>query len=78
MDWLFSDVICYPDRLYEWLARWLELGQCRRFVCTVKLQGETDPALLDRFRDVPGSRLLHLSANKHELTFVRLDDAVID
>jgi len=71
-DWLFSDVICYPDRLYAWLARWLELGECRRFVMTVKLQGETDFTLLDRFRTIPGSRLLHLSHNKHELTFVRL------
>ncbi len=77
VDWLFSDVICYPDRLYDWLSRWLSLGQCRRFVLTVKLQGETDPILLDRFREVPGSRLLHLSANKHELTFVRLDDEEI-
>lgn len=74
-DWLFSDVICYPDRLFEWLSRWLELGQCRRFVCTVKLQGETDFALLDRFRAIDGARLLHLSHNKHELTFVRLPDA---
>jgi len=65
-------VICYPDRLYAWLARWLELGECRRFVMTVKLQGETDFTLLDRFRTIPGSRLLHLSHNKHELTFVRL------
>ncbi|WP_300155980.1 SAM-dependent methyltransferase [Solidesulfovibrio sp.] len=73
VDWLFSDVICYPDRLHEWLSRWLELGQCRRFVLTVKLQGETDFALLRKFRDIPGSRLLHLSHNKHELTFVRLD-----
>lgn len=72
VDWLFSDVICYPDRLLEWLLRWLELGQCRRFVLTVKLQGATDFALLDRFRAIPGSRLLHLSHNKHELTFVRL------
>lgn len=72
VDWLFSDVICYPDRLFEWLSRWLDLGQCRRFVCTVKLQGETDFALLDRFRAIDGARLLHLSHNKHELTFVRL------
>ncbi len=72
VDWLFSDVICYPDRLHEWLTRWLTLGECRRFVLTVKLQGETDFALLDRFRTIPGSRLLHLSHNKHELTFVRL------
>ena len=73
IDWLFSDVICYPDKLYAWLARWLELGECRRFVMTVKLQGATDFALLDRFRAVPGSRLLHLSSNKHELTFVKLE-----
>ena len=73
VDWFFSDVICYPERLYAWLIRWLELGQCRRFVLTVKLQGETDFALLDRFRAIPGSRLLHLSNNKHELTFVRLE-----
>jgi 23S rRNA (cytidine2498-2'-O)-methyltransferase len=72
VDWLFSDVICYPDRLYEWLERWLELGECRRFVLTVKLQGETDYALIDKFRAIPGSRLLHLSNNKHELTFTRL------
>ena len=72
VDWLFSDVICYPDRLYDWLARWLELGQCRRFVLTVKLQGETDFALLDRFRAIPGAGLVHLSHNKHELTFTRL------
>lgn len=72
VDWLFSDVICYPDRLYEWLERWLELGECRRFVLTVKLQGETDDALLDKFRAIPGSRLMHLSNNKHELTFTRL------
>jgi len=71
-DWLFSDVICYPDRLYAWLDRWLELGQCRRFVMTVKLQGETDFTLLDRFRAIPGSRLMHLSHNKHELTFARI------
>jgi len=71
-DWLFSDVICYPDRLYEWLRRWLDLGECRRFVLTVKLQGETDFDLLDRFRAIPGSRLLHLSHNKHELTFVKI------
>jgi 23S rRNA (cytidine2498-2'-O)-methyltransferase len=72
VDWLFSDVICYPDRLYDWLGRWLALGECRRFVLTVKLQGETDFDLLARFRDIPGASLLHLSHNKHELTFTRL------
>ncbi len=72
VDWLFSDVICYPDRLYEWFARWLELGACKRFVLTVKLQGETDFAVLEKFRAIPGVGLRHLFHNKHELTLTRL------
>lgn len=71
-DWLFSDVICYPDRLLAMVERWLELGECRRFVCTVKLQSETDFTVLERFRAIPDSRLLHLHHNKHELTWLRL------
>ncbi|EPR38687.1 ribosomal RNA methyltransferase RrmJ/FtsJ [Desulfovibrio sp. X2] len=75
VDWLFSDVICYPERLFQMVERWLELGECRRFACTVKLQGEMDAATLEilrKFRAVPGSRLIHLSQNKHELTWVKL------
>ena len=75
VDWLFSDVICYPERLLQMLARWIEHGECRHYCCTVKLQGVTDAEslkTLDAFRAIPGSRLLHLSQNKHELTWVRL------
>ena len=74
VDWLFSDMICYPDRLIEILERWDRLGQCRNFVCTVKCQGATDYDVLDRFAAIPGSRLLHLSCNKHELTWIRLGE----
>ncbi len=72
VDWLFSDMICYPERLYETLVRWEELGECKNFICTVKCQGEAKNAVLDKFAAWPGTRLLHLSCNKHELTFVRL------
>ena len=72
IDWLFSDMACYPERLYTLIRRWLELGQCRRFVCTLKFQGATDHATVRRFAAIPGSRLLHLSHNKHELTWVKL------
>jgi len=75
VDWLFSDVICYPERLLGMLRRWLAHGECRRYCCTVKLQGETDDATraaLDALRAIPDSRLLHLSQNKHELTWVKL------
>jgi len=72
VDWFFSDMICYPERLYEVVTRWLSLGECRRFVCTLKCQGETDHASIERFSALPGSKVIHLSCNKHELTWVLL------
>lgn len=75
VDWLFSDVICYPDRLWTLVERWLRAGTAQRFVCTVKLQGAPNPGglpeVLARFARVPGARLLHLTGNRHELTWVR-------
>jgi hypothetical protein len=68
VDWLFSDVICYPDRLYALVRRWLESGACRRMVCSVKFQGTTDHAAVARFAALPGATLAHLVHNKHELT----------
>jgi len=72
IDWLFCDVACYPKRLLEMIRRWLESGVCRRFVCTLKLQGSEDPDLLRAFAAIPGSRTMHLWHNKHELTWVLL------
>lgn len=72
VDWLCSDVICYPARLLALVQRWIATGKARRFVCSVKFQGETDFAALEAFKAIPGSRLLHLHHNKHELTWVRL------
>jgi 23S rRNA (cytidine2498-2'-O)-methyltransferase len=72
VDWLFSDIVCYPARLYRLIEAWLAAGMCRRFVCTLKFQGATDHETARRFAAIPGSRLLHLSHNKHELTWVRL------
>lgn len=70
VDWLFSDVVCYPERLLALARRWLEAGTVRNMVCTIKFQGETDFQVLDRFRSIPNSRLLHLAHNKHELTWI--------
>lgn len=72
VDWFFCDMACYPERLHAYIERWLEVGECRRFVCTLKFQGPTDFASIRRFRAIPGARLLHLFHNKHELTFARL------
>jgi len=72
VDWLFSDVACYPARLLTLLERWLDSGLARNFVCTLKFQGATDHATARRFAAISGSRLLHLHHNKHELTWVKL------
>lgn len=68
-QWLFSDVICYPQKLLTYVRRWLEFGSCPNFVCTLKFQGETDFATMEGFRAL-GGQLVHLSHNKHELTWV--------
>jgi 23S rRNA (cytidine2498-2'-O)-methyltransferase len=72
VDWLFSDVVCYPARLLALVERWLAAGFCRRFVCTVKFQGRTDHDIARRFAAIPGSQLRHLFHNKHELTCIKI------
>jgi 23S rRNA (cytidine2498-2'-O)-methyltransferase len=72
VDWLFSDVVCYPARLLALVERWLASGFARNFVCTLKFQGATDHAAARRFAAIPGAQLLHLHHNKHELTWARL------
>ncbi len=72
VDWLFSDVVCYPARLLTLVEKWMAAGVARRFVCTLKFQGATDFETMRRFAAIPGSRLMHLHANKHELTWVKL------
>jgi len=75
VDWLFCDVACYPPKLYDWIERWLASGLCRRFVCTIKMQGTVNTGSVDfdtpkRFAEIPGSTLVHLYHNKHELTWM--------
>jgi 23S rRNA (cytidine2498-2'-O)-methyltransferase len=70
VDWLFSDIICYPDRLFELVERWREWA--RNMVCTIKFQGPTDLAAIEKFLTIPGSSVRHLAVNKHELTWARL------
>ncbi|MBO4629331.1 MAG: SAM-dependent methyltransferase [Treponema sp.] len=70
VDWVFSDVICYPERLLEWIHVWLESGLTKHMICTIKMQGAIDWNLIRQFAAIPNSRILHLNYNKHELTFI--------
>jgi 23S rRNA (cytidine2498-2'-O)-methyltransferase len=72
VDWLFSDVICYPARLLTLVEKFLAASTVKNFICTIKFQGETDFTTQARFAAIPGSRLMHLHVNKHELTWIRI------
>lgn len=72
VDWLCSDIVCYPAKLLELVRHWLESGLVRNFICTIKFQGDTDHETAAAFAAIPGSRLMHLHHNKHELTWMRL------
>jgi 23S rRNA (cytidine2498-2'-O)-methyltransferase len=71
VDWLFSDVICEPAKLLELAKRWLVAHPDASCVCSVKFKGEPDFRVLDGFRRIPGSALVHLSQNKNEVTWMR-------
>ena len=71
VDWLFSDVICYPARLLALVGRWR--GFARNMVCSIKFQGGTDHASAEAFAAIPGARVFHSAHNKHELTFALLE-----
>lgn len=70
VDTVFSDIICEPKRLYELSQTWLTSGLCRRFVGSIKFKGQTDFEITEKFLQRPGSRVYHLCANKHEITWV--------
>lgn len=70
IDWLFSDVICYPERLFEWINMWLKYNPNLNMICTIKMQGSINWLLIQQFADIPGSKIVHLNYNKHELTWI--------
>ncbi len=69
VHWLFSDLICYPEKLFEFLEPWIASGKAKRMICTLKFQGEADPEIVHKFEQT--GRVLHLHHNKHELTWIR-------
>ena len=70
IQWLTSDVICYPERSLKLINTWLEAG-VKHLICTIKLQGEEDWATINALKAIPGAQLIHLYQNKHELTFIK-------
>ncbi len=72
ISWFFSDLICYPEKLYDFIVPWLDIAN--NFVCTLKFQGAPDHKIIEKFASIENSRIYHLYHNKNELTWVRLKD----
>ena len=68
VDWVFSDMICYPAKLLQWVSQWNGVN----LVCTIKFQGKEDYKIIPEFEKIEGSQIFHLYHNKHELTWVKL------
>ncbi len=76
-SWLFCDVICYPEKLYEFFVTKVLPSSIQNAVCTIKFQGSEHYGVITKFAEIPGGSLVHLTHNKHELTFVFRRMAVI-
>jgi 23S rRNA (cytidine2498-2'-O)-methyltransferase len=72
IDWLFCDVICYPEKILQLIKKWLNAGFKGNFVFTIKFQGETNFSVIEELKSISGSKLEHLYHNKHELTWIYL------
>ncbi|MGE0172576.1 MAG: SAM-dependent methyltransferase [Oligoflexales bacterium] len=72
VSWLFSDVICYPDKLYDFVVDWSSKAPQCKMICTLKFQGTEHYPWIEKFAALPASKILHLFHNKHELTWMRL------
>ncbi len=70
-EWIFSDLICYPDKLLEYVTKWTQSGKVKKMICTIKFQGDQAPyEITQAFNRIPGSVVRHLNYNKHELTWI--------
>lgn len=69
VEWVFCDIICEPKRTLELIQSWLSESKAKHFVFTIKFKGNTDFAVIENLKAIPNSQLVHLSVNKHELTW---------
>ena len=74
-DWLFSDLICTPEKLFSLVKKWQAYG-LKNFICTLKFKGSTDFEIIKKFQAIPGSKIVHLYHNKHELTWILTESPV--
>lgn len=70
-NWLFSDIICTPERLLKLIQDWHQFSQIKNYVCTIKFKGPCNFDMLREFRQFPDSTIIHLYQNKNEVTWIK-------
>ena len=75
-DWVLSDVICYPDKAYQLVKNWIDSGNAKQLIVTIKMQGQTDKEIIRQFQSIPNAYVVHLYHNKHEVTFIWPNDSL--
>jgi 23S rRNA (cytidine2498-2'-O)-methyltransferase len=71
--WIFSDIICFPEKLLNWLKEFFKKPNRPNFICTIKFKGTDDYSILEEFKKLPNSQIIHLYNNKNELTWINLN-----
>lgn len=71
VNWMFSDIICTPDRLYNLVSNWIKNSNVKYIVATIKFKDNNinNNENILNFLSIKNSRVVHLYNNKHELTF---------
>ncbi len=70
-SWLFSDIICAPQRLLELVQRWSHESNIKNYMCTLKFKGNCDFDIINQFLKFDNSRIIHLYQNKNEVTWIK-------
>jgi 23S rRNA (cytidine2498-2'-O)-methyltransferase len=73
-NWLFSDIICTPEKLLWLVNKWQNESDVRNFVCSIKFKGLCDFDILKEFRKFPDSTIIHLYQNKNEVTWIKQEE----
>lgn len=69
--WLFSDIICTPQRLLSLVENWHHKSAVKNFVCTIKFKGNCDFDIMNEFAKYENSKIIHLYQNKNEVTWIK-------
>ncbi len=70
--WLFSDIICTPQKAYDLIEYWMKNSNIKNYVCTIKFKGVSEFDIISKLLKIENSKIVHLYQNKNEVTWIKL------